>query len=85
MIVSRSISLIIRNVSEKVYKNKNNINNIKIRKVVKRKKITTVFYKTRLMTDDCHYADSTELSALVPQRSHVMSRIKLITHRIIVE
>jgi hypothetical protein len=37
------------------------------------------------MTDDCHHDDSTELSALVPLRSHVTSRIKLITRKIIAE
>jgi len=37
------------------------------------------------MTDDCYHADSTEPMTLVPLRSHVMSRIKLITRKIIVE
>jgi hypothetical protein len=38
------------------------------------------------MTDDCYHADTTEFSALVPLRFHdVMFRIKLITHKIIVE
>jgi len=37
------------------------------------------------MTDDCHHADSTELLSLVSIRSHVTSRIKLSTRKIIVE
>jgi len=37
------------------------------------------------MTDDCHHADNTEPIALVTLRSHVMSRIKLVTRKIIVE